>query len=100
MSQAWVSAVPAGLRLAVQITPNAKHTEVIGVIDDALKLKLQAQPIEGKANEALVKFLAKVLGVPRSAIVITHGLASKRKLIEIRSQQLQPDEAMRLLLPS
>ena len=83
MSRAWCSALPGGIRLAVQITPNAKKTEVIGVLDDALKVKLQAQPIEGKANEALVKFLSAALSVPKSAVLITHGQTSKRKLIEV-----------------
>jgi uncharacterized protein (TIGR00251 family) len=83
VSRSWCSSVPCGVRLAVQITPNAKKTEVIGVLDDALKLKLQAQPIEGKANEALVKFLASALKVPKSAVAITHGQTNKRKLIEV-----------------
>ncbi|MES2016585.1 MAG: DUF167 domain-containing protein [Pseudomonadota bacterium] len=98
MSRAWCSAQPDGVRLAVQITPNAKKTEVIGVLDDALKLKLQAQPIEGKANEALVKFLAKALGVSRSAVTITHGLTSKKKLIEVASRTLTPEDIERLLM--
>jgi uncharacterized protein (TIGR00251 family) len=97
MSRAWCSALPAGVRLAVQITPNAKKTEVVGVLDEALKLKLQAQPIEGKANEALVKFLAKALGVPRSAVAITHGMTSKRKLVEVASGTLTPADVERLL---
>ena len=88
-----------GVRLAVQITPNAKKTEVVGVLDDALKLKLQAQPIEGKANEALVKWLAQTLGVPRSAVTITHGLTSKRKLVEIKTAAIQAADAERLLTP-
>lgn len=86
-----------GVRLAVQITPNAKKTEVVGVLDDALKLKLQAQPIEGRANEALVKFLATALAVPRSAVTITHGHASKRKLIEVASPALTPEDVVRAL---
>ncbi|MGZ8290256.1 MAG: DUF167 domain-containing protein [Telluria sp.] len=98
MSRAWCSAVAGGVRLAVQITPNAKKTEVIGVLDEALKLKLQAQPIEGKANEALVRYLAGVLAVPRSAVVITHGLTSKRKLIEVKSGTLTVDVVEKLLL--
>ena len=98
MSRAWCSALPGGIRLALQITPNARKTEVIGVLDDALKLKLQAQPIEGKANEALVRFLAASLSVPRSAVEITHGLTSKRKLIEVKSAGLTPAEAERILL--
>ena len=99
MSPSWCSAIPAGVRLAVQITPNAKKTEVVGVLDAALKLKLQAQPIEGKANEALVKFLAKALGVPRSAVAITHGLTNKRKLVEVASTALTPSEVEHLLAP-
>ena len=83
----------------MQITPNAKKTEVVGVLDAALKLKLQAQPIEGKANEALVKFLAKALGVPRSAVAITHGLTNKRKLVEVAWPALTPAEVERLLAP-
>ena len=89
-----------GVRLALQITPNAKQTEVLGVLDDALKLKLQAQPIEGKANDALVRYLAKVLSVPRAAVVITHGLSSKRKLIEIRVAGLTPASVEQLLRPA
>lgn len=98
MSRAWCSALPGAIRLAVQITPNAKKTEVIGVLDDALKLKLQAQPIEGKANEALIKFLSKTLSVPRSALTITHGQTSKKKLIEVVSATLTPDEVEKLLV--
>jgi uncharacterized protein (TIGR00251 family) len=98
VSRAWCSALPGAIRLAVQITPNARKTEVIGVLDDALKLKLQAQPIEGKANEALVKFLAKTLGVARSAVTITHGHTNKKKLIEVVSATLTPEEVeLRLL---
>ena len=87
---AWCSALPDGVRLAVQITPNAKKTEVIGVLDDALKLKLAAQPIEGKANEALIRFLSDALKVPRSAITITHGHTNKKKLLEIKTAGLTP----------
>jgi uncharacterized protein len=94
----WCSAIPGGVRIAVQITPNAKKTEVIGVLDDALKVKLQAQPIEGRANEALVKFLANSLKVPRSALTITHGLTSKRKLVQVASGTLAPDGVARALL--
>lgn len=99
MSRAWCSALPGGVRLAVQITPNAKKTEVIGVLDDALKLKLQAQPIEGKANEALVRYLARMLSVPRSAVSIMHGQTSKRKLIEVRSPDLTVNTVESRLLP-
>jgi uncharacterized protein (TIGR00251 family) len=99
VSRAWCSALPGGVRIAVQITPNAKKTEVVGVLDDALKLKLQAQPIEGKANEALVKYLAGMLSVPRSAVTITHGHTNKNKLVEVVSATLTPQAVARMLAP-
>jgi uncharacterized protein (TIGR00251 family) len=92
----WCCAIAGGVRIAVQITPNAKKTEVIGVLGDALKLKLQAQPIEGRANEALVKFLASSLSVPRSAVTITHGHTNKRKLVEV-SRTLTPEQVEKVL---
>lgn len=95
----WCSIVPQGIRLAVQIMPNAKKSEVTGVLDDALKIRLHAQPIEGKANEALVRYLADALNVPKSAVTITHGHTSKRKIIEIAASKLTPDSVRVALLP-
>jgi len=89
VSRTWCSPLPGGVRLAVQIQPNAKKTEVVGVLDDALKIKLAAQPIEGKANEALVKWLAGALGVSRSAVTLTHGQTSKKKLLEVAGVTLE-----------
>jgi len=99
VTRAWCTALPGGgVKIAVQITPNAKKSEVLGVLDDALKIKLQAQPIEGKANEALVKYLAGVLAVARSSVVITHGHTHKRKLVEVGVKSLTPEAAGSLLL--
>ena len=98
MSKSWVCALPDGVRLAVQISANAKKTQVIGVLDDVLKLRLQAQPIEGKANEALIRYLAGTLAVPRSAITLTHGHTNKRKLLAISASKLTPESVARILL--
>lgn len=99
MIPCWCSALPDGVRLAVQVQPNAKKTEVTAVLDDALKIRLQAQPIEGKANEALIAFLAGRLSVPRKALTITHGLTSRRKLIEVKGQGLSPEAVAACLSP-
>ena len=98
MIRTWCSALPGAIRLAVQITPNARKTEVTGVLEDVLKLRLQAQPIDGKANEALVKYFAQTLDVPRSAVTITHGQTNKNKLIEVVSATLTPEEVARRLV--
>lgn len=100
MSKDWCSAVPRGVRVTVQITPNAKKSEVIGVLEDALKIKLQAQPIEGKANEALIRYLADTLDIPKSAVAITHGHTSKRKIIEISHPKLAAEDVKRILVPA
>ncbi|WP_211473701.1 DUF167 domain-containing protein [Collimonas humicola] len=95
---AWCSPIAGGVRLALQVTPNAKKSQVIGPLEDVLKLRLQAQPIEGKANEALVRFLAELLDLPRSRINITHGQTSKKKLVELTGPQLTVDAVVRSLL--
>jgi uncharacterized protein (TIGR00251 family) len=83
MTPPWCAAAARGVRLAIHVQPGAKVTEVVGLHGDALKLKLQAPPIDGRANDALVRFLAERLAVSRATVVITHGLASKRKLVEV-----------------
>ena len=99
MSRDWCCAAAQGVRITVQITPNAKKNEVIGLLDDALKIRLQAQPIEGKANEALVRYLADRLDVPKGALTITHGHTSKRKIIEIAAAGLTADKVRQVLVP-
>jgi uncharacterized protein len=98
MSRHWCSATRDGIRLAVQIAPNAKRTEVVGEAGEVLKIKLQAPPVDGKANEMLIRYVADVLDVPKSAVSITHGHTSKKKLIEIRSSKLTEDVASKLFL--
>lgn len=100
MSRPWCSPLPDGVRLAVQITPNANKSEVIGVLDDVLKIRLHAQPIEGKANDALVRYLATMLDVPRSAVEITHGHTSKRKMIDVSASGLTVQKVELVLTPA
>lgn len=100
MSKDWCCAVAQGIRITVQITPNAKKSEVIGLLDDVLKIRLQAQPIEGKANEALMRYLADVLDVSRSAVSVTHGHTGRCKVIEISAAGLTVDTVKRALVPA
>ena len=99
MTRPWCSAMTGGIRLAVQIMPNAKKSEVVGVLEDALKIRLQAQPIEGKANDTLIRYIAAKLNLPKSAVQITHGLTNKRKILEISARDLTAEQAMQALLP-
>jgi uncharacterized protein (TIGR00251 family) len=94
----WCSDIAGGIRLALQITPNARKSQIIGPLEDVLKVRLQAQPIEGKANEALIRYLAELLDVPRSRIAITHGHTNKRKIVEAHGASLTADTVTRNLL--
>ena len=71
------------LTLILHVQPGAKRTEVIGVHDNALKIRLAAAPVEGAANAVLVAFLAEVFGVPQRQVVLKRGNRSRRKVIEI-----------------
>ncbi len=65
------------------VQTRAKRTEVVGWHDDAIKIRLQAPPVDGAANDELVRFLAKQTGVPRSAITIVSGRTSRKKRISL-----------------
>ena len=65
------------------VIPNAKIDKVIGEHGDAIKIKLRAPAVEGKANTALRKFLAETLSIPQRAIVLEHGEKSRDKVIRI-----------------
>ncbi|MEI7430238.1 MAG: DUF167 domain-containing protein [Betaproteobacteria bacterium] len=69
--------------LALHIQPGAKKTEVAGLYGDALKIRLAAPPVDGKANAALIDFVAQRLGVAKSAVSLKSGLSSRRKVLEI-----------------
>lgn len=68
----------------VRVAPRASKNQIVGVEGDAVKIRLAAAPVEGKANEALDKFLAALLDVPRSSVEIIAGQSSRNKVIRIR----------------
>ena len=73
-----------GSALAVRVTPRASKNEIVEVLSDGtIKIHLTAPPIEGKANEALIKFLAEVLEVPPARIEVVAGAGGRDKLISI-----------------
>ena len=73
----------SGVQFAVRVIPGASKNEVAGIQDGALKLKLTAPPVEGKANRACVDLLAGLLGVRRSALEITSGEKSRKKTVTV-----------------
>jgi uncharacterized protein (TIGR00251 family) len=77
--------------LALHVQPGARRTEVAGLHGAALKIRLAAPPVEGKANEALRAFLADAFGVPLRRVAIVRGEASREKVVRIASPALRPD---------
>lgn len=71
----------AGITLRVRLTPRASRTEVIGVRDGELCVRVTAAPVDSKANVALTNFLAKALGVGRTHVTIVRGETSRHKTV-------------------
>lgn len=69
--------------LTLHIQPGAKKTEFAGLHGDALKVRLAAPPVDGRANDALIKFIAETLHLPRSAVNLKGGQTSRRKVLEV-----------------
>lgn len=75
-----------GSALAVRVIPRASRNEISEILDDGtVKVRLTAPPVEGKANEALLTFLAEVLGVPSSSLEIAAGAVGKDKLVIVHA---------------
>jgi uncharacterized protein (TIGR00251 family) len=73
-----------GAALAVRVTPRASKNEIFGVLSDGtVNVHLTAPPVEGKANEALLKFLAGVLDVPLARLEIVAGKTGRDKLVSV-----------------
>ena len=75
------SACPTLLWIHVQ--PRSSRTEIIGWHGDAIKIRLKAPPVDGAANEELIRFLSKAIGVPKQAVQITAGKTARRKRVKI-----------------
>lgn len=79
----WLQAHAERVTLTLHIQPGAKKTEINGLHGEALKIRLAAPPVDGKANAALIEFLAVRLGIARSLVSLKSGLSSRRKVVEV-----------------
>jgi len=72
--------------LSVRVVPNKSESRIIDTSDDGtIRIEVKSQPIEGKANKELIKFLAKLLSVNENQVIILRGANSRNKLIKIES---------------
>jgi len=79
----WIRETTKGLLLPVRVVPRASKNEIRGVHGDALKVRLQAPPVEGKANQALIRFLSETLDISRSQLSIAAGETGRNKAVLI-----------------
>ncbi len=84
----WLHQHGEDVLIDVAVVPKASRTRILNVYDDRLKIQLAAPPVDGKANDALVRFLADTLDMPRVQIEIVGGAASKRKTVRVKKAQL------------
>jgi len=75
---------PGKITFKVRIQPRAKKNTVVGLLGDALKIKLTAPPVDGAANTMCIKFLADLLNIPQSALNIITGKTGREKIIQVR----------------
>lgn len=85
------------ITFAVRVQPRASRSEIVGEFGDAFKIRLAAPPVDGEANEELIRFLSKLFNVTRAQIVIRSGQTSRNKLIVIDG--ISVDEAEQVLQP-
>ncbi len=76
-----ITATADGIRLQIRVQPRAARTELAGQQGGAIRIRVAAPPVDGAANEALVRLLAQRLDVPRSAVTIAAGASARRKVV-------------------
>jgi len=92
----WLRVQGGVTTLRLHVQPGAKASEVAGLYGEALKIRLRAPAVDGKANAALIDFIAARLGVAKSAVTLKSGQSSRSKLIAVEGAPA--DCAERLLV--
>jgi uncharacterized protein len=82
------------LTLTLHVQPGAKRTEVAGLHGEALKIRLAAPPVEGRANEALLKFVAESFAVPLRQVELKQGGQSRHKVVAISGSKVEPESLL------
>lgn len=85
-----LTATSNGTRILLHVVPRASRTAIVGEHDGRLKLAVAAPPVDGEANDTIVRFFAKQLGLPRDQVTLTAGQTGKKKTLEVIA--ITPDE--------
>ena len=82
------------IMLTLHVQPGAKRSEIIGLHGDTLKIRLAAPPVEGRANEALLKFIAELFDVTVRQVELKQGGQSRRKVVAVSGSRAGPETLM------
>jgi uncharacterized protein (TIGR00251 family) len=91
---AWYVSKGDSITLMLHVQPGAKQTTIAGLHGDALKIRLAAPPIEGRANEALLRFIADTFKVPLRNVELKQGGQSRHKRVEVHGSLINPDSLL------
>lgn len=92
----WFRWQDDALLLSVAVQPGAKASEIAGLHGNALKLRIQAPPVDGKANRAVVAFLAELFTLPRTRVSVLRGAGSRSKTLRIEAPDVLPSALVEL----
>ena len=90
----WYKQEGESLVLVLHVQPGAKRTEVSGLHGEALKIRLAAPPVDGKANEALLGFVADIFGVPQRGVELLRGGQSRHKMVRVTGSSVLPESLL------
>ncbi|KTD02239.1 DUF167 domain-containing protein [Fluoribacter gormanii] len=90
----WYQRDAEGLTLRLYVQPGAKKTEIVGLHEGELKIRLNTPPIEGRANKALLKYIAEIFKVPIRQITLQRGDKSRHKVLTIIGSMVNPDDLL------
>ncbi|MDD3884038.1 MAG: DUF167 domain-containing protein [Gallionella sp.] len=91
---AWYRRQGESVILTLHVQPGAKHSNISGLHGEALKIRLAAPPIEGRANEALLKYLAELFDVPVRQVELKQGAQSRHKVVAISGSTRDPQDLL------
>ena len=96
----WYRRSGDAVTLTLHVQPGAKRSEIAGLHGDALKIRLAAPPVEGRANDALLRFIADLFGVPLRQVELRQGGQSRHKVVAIDGSKTDPEILLELKQPA
>jgi uncharacterized protein (TIGR00251 family) len=90
----WYRRQGAVVTLTLHVQPGAKRSEIAGLHGDALKIRLAAPPIDGRANDALLKFVAELFSVPVRQVELKQGAQSRHKVVAVSGSKIAPEHLL------